>query len=164
MRKKQKMRWRQFVSCMLVTSMCSVNMTPLVSFAGEYLKNRPRYVSFELPEALTLKDLGLSDSDSTSGKTEQKDTENTGTEKPEHGDSGSNIEKPDTDDSKDGTEKPDSDDSEEGTEKPDTGDGEGGTATPDDEDVAGDNDITKPTTGDSEETKAPETDPSKPSD
>lgn len=62
--KKQKLKRqiiRTITSYLLIASMCAPNITPVVSYAAEYVNNRPRYVDFTRPEALTLADLDLTE-------------------------------------------------------------------------------------------------------
>ena len=55
------------MSLLLVTSLMAPNTAPLVAYGAEAIKNRPRYVSFARPSALTLNELGISDGLGSSG-------------------------------------------------------------------------------------------------
>ena len=50
------------MSLLLVASLTAPSTTPLVAYAAEAMNNRPRLVSFERPDALSLDDAGVSDS------------------------------------------------------------------------------------------------------
>lgn len=59
MKYKTKKRFRQMVSTMLITAMLVPDVAGLVSYAGQWLDNRPRMVDFSRPQPLTLSDLDL---------------------------------------------------------------------------------------------------------
>lgn len=50
---------KRATSILLTLTMLAPHMTPMVSYGAEYIKNKPRYVDFTRPEALTLEDLNL---------------------------------------------------------------------------------------------------------
>lgn len=63
-KRKRKQLVKQIISCLMIIAMLAPNTVPLLAYGADWLGNRPRYVDFTRPSALTLNDLGLaSDSD-----------------------------------------------------------------------------------------------------
>ena len=59
MKGKRRRIFKQLLSYLLCISMITPNVSPIISYASEYISNQPRQVDFTLPEALTLEELGI---------------------------------------------------------------------------------------------------------
>jgi hypothetical protein len=60
--------------------MVAPGMTPIVSFGAEYINNRPRYVDFASPEALTLEELGFDQNETEAAVAEDDANETAATD------------------------------------------------------------------------------------
>lgn len=58
-KRRRKQLVKQMISCLMIIAMLAPNTVPLLAYGAEWLGNRPRYVDFTRPAALTLNDLRL---------------------------------------------------------------------------------------------------------
>ncbi len=80
MRGKRRRFVKQLFSYLLCVSMVAPGMTPIVSFGAEYINNRPRYVDFASPEALTLEELGFDQNETEAAVAEDDASETAATD------------------------------------------------------------------------------------
>ncbi|MFV0240880.1 MAG: DNRLRE domain-containing protein, partial [Lacrimispora sphenoides] len=80
MRGKGRRFVKQVFSYLLCVSMVAPGMTPIVSFGAEYINNRPRYVDFASPEALTLEELGFDHNETEAAVAEDDASETAATD------------------------------------------------------------------------------------
>lgn len=58
-KRRRKQLVKQVISCLMIIAMLAPNTVPLLAYGANWLGNRPRYVDFTRPSALTLNDLRL---------------------------------------------------------------------------------------------------------
>lgn len=71
MKKSYRKAASKVLSLMLIASLLAPETAPLAAYGAEAVHNMPRYVSFVRPSALTLEDVGISDSGNDTGSSVQ---------------------------------------------------------------------------------------------